>query len=152
MPVIKGKALWAKVFTPDTKFGPKYTIDLIISKKDYDALGKITTNGLKINEQGEHVAKFKTAAVWKDGKPKDSPRVVGPDGKAPFTQDIGNGSVVNVAYEPYEYKAYGGGVTLTLSGVQVLEHVVYDGGEGGGGDMFSPVEGAEEPVSDNPFA
>ena len=152
MSTVNGKAMFAHVFKPDTKYTPAFTIDVIIDKATYDRLGKEATGGL-FEDDGEYKAKFKTSAAWPDGSAKDHPDVFCPDGKTPFTQEIGNGSEVNVAYSLFPYTGFGGGVKLILEAVQVVEHVPYvkdsdetvDFADCGGADGSAPAD------AKNPF-
>lgn len=45
----------------------------------------------------------------------------------PETVQIGNGSIVKVAYQPNYYSGFGGGINLYMKAVQVLEYVPYTG-------------------------
>lgn len=149
MPVINGEARFAYLFKPDTKFTPKYCIDLVVDKKTYDEMTKLGTGGLQ-EKDGEYIIKFKTLAAFADGTAKPHPDVFGPDGKTPFTQEVGNGSEVRVLYSVHEYSSYGGGKTLILEKVQVVKHVPYEKKDS---FEFDAVDvPATEDSSDNPFA
>ena len=138
MSVLKGTAMWASVHTPNVKFEPAYTIDLVVDEQTYN---EYASQGYpaKITDTGQHVLKFKRKQFKNDGTELPKPTVVDANTQ-PFTQEIGNGSIVNVQFIPGE--SQWGKKTfkkLYLVGVQVLEHVEY---KGAGASEFTPVVGS----------
>lgn len=154
MAIVQGKAMWASVQTPNTKFEPVYCIDLVISKKDADTIKK---QGLKVktNDDGEYYVKFKRKLFKKGGDQNKKPKVVDAN-RQPFAGLIGNGSIVNVQYSVYEWdNSFGSGISADLSGVQVIELVEFTGGDG---EEFPVVDGfiaqptKATPSDDLPFS
>lgn len=174
---VAGKAMWVKVFEPDTKFNPDgvYSVDLLKPQleaaklSDYleglvnDRLeeevksnpklqGKLSTHlpfeedtDQEGNDTGDIKFKFKLDAVGKrrDGTTyTQSPIVV--DAKlTPMDGSvlIGNGSGINVSFEPRTYYIPATkmvGVKLHLRGVQVLDLVEYGNGAA---SMFDEEDG-----------
>jgi hypothetical protein len=174
---VAGKAMWVKVFEPDTKFNPDgvYSVDLLKPQleaaklSDYleglvnDRLeeevksnpklqGKLSTHlpfeedtDQEGNDTGDIKFKFKLDAVGKrrDGTTyTQSPIVV--DAKlTPLDGSvlIGNGSGINVSFEPRTYYIPATkmvGVKLHLRGVQVLDLVEYGNGAA---SMFDEEDG-----------
>jgi len=127
MAVVQGKAYWASVQAPNDKFPPpRYTLDLVV---DEETAAKLRAEGLKVEEkEGQGLTlKVKRNQFRKDGTLNRKPNVVD-SAKQPFEDLIGNGSLVNVQYNAYDW-AFGGkkGRSADLVGVQVLEHVPFSG-------------------------
>lgn len=140
---LNGTVKWAKVFEPDTRYNPKWSIDLYPAD---EVLVKLKKAGfaLKEDKEGQMFIHIKRNVTRKDGTPNDQPRVVGPDGKTPWNTSnlIGNGSVVNVLTSDYEY---GGKRYLGLNAVQVVDHVPY------GEDHFDDLTGTDREMSKDEF-
>ena len=147
-----GFAKWAHVHTPraafDEKEKPKYQIDVCFSSTDpawivfaKDIMARLAELPAKIDRAtgekvkhrspikrelnkddsptGRHCVSFKTGEQFK-------PNVFDKYGKPlPESDLIGNESKVRVSYTPAPYEGFGGGVTLYLNAVQVLELVPY---------------------------
>ena len=132
MSIITGKAQWASVIQPNTKYEHVWCID--VCNLDAKAKKILKADGIahKIKNVGDDRGDFIkiTQKVDKrDGTKFDAPKVV--DGmKRPFTQLIGNGSEVAVKYKARDWE-HGGksGITADLKAVQVLKHVPYGDGE-----------------------
>jgi hypothetical protein len=132
MSIITGKAQWASVIQPNTKYEPVWCID--VCNLDAKAKKILKADGIahKIKNVGDDRGDFIkiTQKVDKrDGTKFDAPKVV--DGmKRPFTQLIGNGSEVAVKYKARDWDHAGkSGITADLKAVQVLKHVPYGDGE-----------------------
>jgi hypothetical protein len=123
MAIIKGKAMWAMVHTPDTKFEPMYRIDLLVDKKTADEVKEI---GLKVKETKDGLlVRFRRKVNRKDGTVNKPPIVVDA-AKQPFGENIGNGSVVKVQFRPYKYDFRGNkGVSADLVAIQVLDLIPF---------------------------
>lgn len=150
--IVKGKAEFASVHQPNTRFSPQYCIDVIVddeSAKILEGQG-LTVKRNATDKNGRvrgNVFKCKRNAYRKDGTANRKPNIVGPDGKTPFEELIGNGSTVNVQYNPYEWEFAGKkGTSADLVGVQIVEHVPYRGME----SEFEAAEGNANPASDTP--
>jgi len=126
---LQGKSMWACVQSPNTKFEPVYCIDLVI---DAAQAKEVRKQGLKVkkNDDGESFVKLKRKLFKQDGTENSKPKVVDAS-KAPFTNLIGNGSIVNVFYNLYEWGPgkYGSGIGADLTGIQIIDLVPYGGGE-----------------------
>ncbi len=149
MPVLSNvKCKWASVQEPSksVEYGDKWEIEAELDKQqaaDFEADGFKT----KTDDKGNTVIRFKrkTTGNKRSGGTfeKHPPKVVD-SVKQPFTDLIGNGSVVNIAYNILEH---GFGKSLDLAGVQVLELVSYGGGGKDAADEFEAVTGGATPIS-----
>jgi hypothetical protein len=138
-----GEAKWAHVHIPKEPFagdkdkGKKYSIDVVFDPTDpaWKAWGADIKSrapggkGVPIKQEkdegdnptGRYFSTFKTGEQY-------PPRVFDKYGKEiPKDVLIGNGSKVRVSFTPATYEGFGGGLTLYLSAVQVLELVEYKG-------------------------
>lgn len=92
---------WCHLFSPDTAFGNnKYSVEM---RLEDELAGQLKQLGFDIKDKvkdGEVVAKnvlkAKREVVLKSGKKQGPPSVVGPDGRTPFTEEIGNGAILNL--------------------------------------------------------
>jgi len=124
---LKGVVSWAKVHQPDTDLNgnKKFSIEVDISQEEANLfIGK----KIKVKNRvgGVPYVKIKTNAVYPDGKPVVL-RIADANGDT-LTKNIGNGSVCKIAYKEHEYDNFGGGISLILHGVMVLELIEYEGG------------------------
>ncbi len=158
MPVLSGKAYWAKVFTPQgSKFDPndlRYAID--VGNLDKKNVKIAEDHGLQIksdpgdsNTKGDK-GKFITLrryAFKKDGTPNAKPVVIDA-AMAPMTSLIGNGSDVNVEFRPFTFKngKWAGKTGASLEKVQVVDLVAYEGTGTGSVEAteLKPVDGGYE--------
>lgn len=132
---------WAKVIKAgkayDDSHPDEWSVNMYVTQEDSDAL---IERGVACKEDKEggsfFVAKRSTKTRAGDNA---KPPVVVDVSKAPFTEEIGNGSVCNVIVTLFPWsKGKAKGVKLYLQGVQVVTHVPY----GGGASMdFEPLEG-----------
>jgi hypothetical protein len=135
--IISGKAHWASLITPNTTFEPCWSLDVSLdetNKKKAAADGLVIKN--KNDNRGDFVT-IKRKVTKRDGSPRQAPEVIDA-AKNPWNGDlIGNGSVVNVKYQPYEYTVRGKkGRSADLVKVQVVELVPYGGGKDDGFDVI----------------
>lgn len=136
--LVKGKAMWAHVQTPDDRFPPaKYSITVEV---DDDQAKELRDTGLRVKKENDkNIFKVKRNVLKVDGSEAGKPNVVDA-ATEPFNDLIGNGSEVIVQIRPYEYSNnFGSGMSADLVGVQVVDLVPYEG-EGGGGSEFKPLE------------
>lgn len=129
MTVVTGKAYWASVQQPNTTYEPEWAVDICVddnNRKQFEADGVPIKN--KGDERGDFVH-IRQRVARRDGTQNDAPVVM--DGqKNPFTDLIGNGSIVNVMYTPFAWEMNGkSGVTPILKKVQVVNHVAYAAAE-----------------------
>lgn len=183
---ISGRAKWAKVNVPDTKFNSDgvYSVSLVVSPEDAEPLierleeiRKENKEGYTKNSKGKKIRwnphfkeemenkgtkedpdyqptgnyefSFKLKAKkknYKTGNLYDT-KVVVVDAKGkPIEKalEIGNGSLIKVAFipSPYYTAAVGGGVSKELFAIQILDLVEFN--QAGGGDvtdLFGEEEG-----------
>ena len=139
-----GPCRWAKVYQPDEKFGPKYSIEVQLNDaelKKYKAAGCMG-NPSKDGE-GYYTFRRTKTLLTKKGKLMENgpPSVFDSEGR-PFTATIGNGSEVTVKVETYMTDK---GVGTKLQAVQVNKLVEYDkDGQSGSNNV---VDGAGSPGS-----
>lgn len=120
----KGPCKWAKVFKPDSKYN-LYSINLYLNAETKAAYEKSGIQvGIKSDEDGEYVVFRRPAAKIIKSKMVElgAPRVEDRD-LQPFTDTIGNGSIVEVTVDVYDTIK---GKGHTLRGVKVLDHVAYE--------------------------
>jgi hypothetical protein len=154
MPVISGTAYWASITSPNTKFDPKWTID--VSNLDKAAMKQLDADGLtdKIKNKGDDRGDFISISrnvTKSSGEPNSAPEVKDAQNKTVLNTLVGNGSKVNVLYRPYDWdNSFGSGKSADLSAVQIVELVEY---EGDGSEGFDTVEGYTfDGADDAPFA
>ena len=137
---------YAKVHVPGKAYEetapPEFSINCYVSDEDREALMARGVNP-KEDKDGAEYFIAKRATKSRAGADVKPPIVVDAK-KAPFTDDIGNGSVCNVAVTLFPWsKGKAKGVKLYLQAVQVMTHIAYNRG---GADAF------EVHDVDNPFA
>ena len=125
--IISGKAHWASVLSPNTKYEPhKYCIDVELNedtKQQAENLGLIVKN--KGDDRNDFVT-IKRKAIKKDGDPRPAPLVKDSSNNPWDNQLIGNGSDVNVKFSTYDWTYAGkAGVGADLMAVQVVNLVSY---------------------------
>lgn len=120
---------WASVIEPNTKFEPTWEIEAELNDEQ---AAMFADAGVRLKEDdGVKLLRFKrkVSGQKKGGGTytNEPPKVV--DGnKEPFDKLIGNGSLVNIAYNLRPWEMMGNtGVKADLNAVQVLEHVPYNG-------------------------
>lgn len=129
MPILRNvKCRWASVIEPNTKYDDAWEIEALLDKEQAAFFADLGCN-VKQDDDGTNFFRFKRKCEGKlkEGGTfkKDAPKVVDA-GKKPFTQLVGNGSVVNISYKLNTNVMMGvTHVTGDLCAVQVLEHVPY---------------------------
>lgn len=139
MAVIQGKAYWASITTPNTKFEPVFSINLLV---DEDVAQSFASKGYGIKQMQEGPALvIKRKVAQKNGKLNKVPKLLDSNNEE-LDVLVGNGSEVKVQYREWETtNHYGSFKGLDLQAVQVLDLVPY----GGGGDAADGAEfGYEE--------
>lgn len=125
---------YAHLQTPDTAFGDcKFHLQALcddgtagnlekmgfVLKEKKDKEGNVTKNILNPKKNGRK----------KDGTPNEPPSVVGLDGRTPFTDELGNGSVCNLLLSAKAWQVKGTWVlSCYIESVQVVKHVPRSGG------------------------
>lgn len=150
--IVQGKAFYASVHRPNKgsgKYAPKYEIQVVV---DGDTEAKLLKRGLKKAMQKDKdtgltrfvsfegtpgaVFKFYMETATRDGTPQ-APSVVDAAGK-PTKVLVGNGSLVNVSVNVFDYTNGAGGTSSRLNGIQIVELVPY---EPKARDLFKPTAG-----------
>ena len=137
MAVVNGTAYWASIKTPNTKFEPVYTINLVV---DEDTANDFASRGHKIKQMDEGPSIIiKRKVNGSNGMVRTAPRLLDAE-KNEVNYSVGNGSKVRVQFNEYQgenkYGPYSG---LDLQAVQVLDLVEYraeDGAELLDGEEF----------------
>tara|TARA_R110002020_G_scaffold133304_4_gene297467 strand:- start:2166 stop:2597 length:432 start_codon:yes stop_codon:yes gene_type:complete len=138
--VYEGTAMWASITTPNTRFEPKYSIDLVV---DNDMAQALKSEGYKVKfdkEEGPTIT-MKRNVNGPNGMIRKAPKLVDRD-KNELDCLVGNGSKVRVQARPWEMVRNGQEFKgLELQAVQVLDLVQYSSGDG---DEFDALESEAE--------
>ena len=144
MAIQEGIAYWANVTTPNTKFEPVYTVDLVVSD---EVANDFESRGYKVKEitmNDEVVGKaitFKRKVNGPNGMVRQAPKLLDAN-KNPIYELVGNGSKVRVQYNEWETSnKYGDFKGLDFQAMQVIDLVQYKSGDG---SEFEAIEGGEE--------
>ena len=127
--VMSGTAYWASVIAPNTKFDADGVWTIDVGNLDDLNKKKAQKDGLTIKNKGdekEDFVTFKRKVRNAKGNLNRQPNVVDANKRLITETMIGNGSKVNVLYEPFEWN-FGGktGISADLRAVQVTELVPY---------------------------
>jgi len=144
MAIQEGIAYWASVTTPNTKFEPVYTVDLVVSD---DVANDFEARGYKVKEisNGDEVIgraiTFKRKVNGPNGMIRQAPKLLDAN-KNPIDELVGNGSKVKVQYSEWETSnKYGDFKGLDFQAMQVIDLVQYKSSDG---SEFDAIEGGEE--------
>jgi len=137
MAVVEGTAYWASIKTPNTKFEPVYTVNLVV---DEDTANDFASRGHKIKQMDEGPSIIiKRKVNGPNGMVRVAPRLLDVD-KQEVNYAVGNGSKIRVQYNEYEgTNKFGDYKGLDLQAIQVLDLVEYrseDGAELLDGEEF----------------
>jgi len=126
--VYEGTAYWASVTTPNTRFEPKYTIDLVV---DEDIAEQLRTDGITIKDKDEGpTVTIKRNVNGPNGMVRKAPRLMDRN-KNELDCLVGNGSKVRVQAKEWEINRNGQAFKgLELQAVQVLDLIEYRSGDG----------------------
>jgi len=141
---------WLHLDEPDTAFGNnKWCLEMRLDDgiaQQLRDIGFIVKDKIDLSTQevkGKNVLKAKKEVVTQKGKVQMKPSVVGPDGKTPWTEPMGNGTICNLHLS---FKAwFVNGVwqmSMYIDAVQVVTLAAFAG-------SFSDVSGDDE--QDVPF-
>ena len=130
MALVDGVAYWASITTPNVKFKPVYTVNLVV---DQETAKDFKMRGFKVKQMDEGPALvIKRNVTTANGKENLAPKLVDED-RNPVDITVGNGSKVRVQYREWETSnGYGDFKGLDLQAVQILdlvEHGIPDGNE-----------------------
>ena len=153
--VISGTAYWASVITPNTKFDADGVWTIDIGNLDDLNKKKAQKDGLTVKNKGDEKEDFvtiKRKVRNAKGNLNRQPNVVDANKTLITETMIGNGSKVNVLYEPFEWN-FGGktGVSADLRAVQVTELVPYTTEEDDAFDVI-PDGFTSDEAEDIPFS
>ena len=128
MAILNGIAKWASITTPNTKFEPVYTVDLIVDQKIAD---DFASRGHKVKQHDEGPALvIKRKVNGPNGMTRPAPRLLNTD-KQEINVAVGNGSKVRVQFNEYSGEGkFGPYLGLDLQAVQVTDLVEYKSADG----------------------
>ena len=128
MAVIEGKAYWSFVTTPNTKYTPAYSVNLVVDESTADSF---RDRGFTVKDMEEGPALIiKRKVDGKDGMVRQAPKLFDKS-KREIDVTVGNGSHVKVQYKEWDAK-WNGQVFkgLDFQAMQVLELVEYNAPDG----------------------
>ena len=128
MAILEGTVKWASITTPNTKFEPVYTVDLIV---DEETANDFASRGHKIKQHDEGPAvEIKRKVNGPNGITRPAPRLLDKD-KQEINVAVGNGSKVRVQFNEYSGEGkYGPYQGLDLQAVQVVDLIEYRSADG----------------------
>jgi len=137
--VYEGIAYWASVTTPNTRFEPKYTIDLVVDDGTADQL---RAEGITVKDKDEGATvTIKRLVNGNNGMVRKAPKLMDRN-KNELDCLVGNGSKVRVQAKPWKIDRNGQEFKgLELQAVQVLDLIQFSSGDG---DEFDVLPGEEE--------
>lgn len=136
---------YAKLIRPDHAYDEGHpdlwSVNMYVTPADRDRLLAIGATAREDKNQEEFFIAKRNVSN-KKGEAVKAPSVV--DGaKNPFNEEVGNGSICNIAVMPFEWEkgkpgtaSHKRGILLYLKAVQVVEHVPMSGGA----DAFDVIE------------
>ena len=128
MAILEGTVKWASITTPNTKFEPMYTVDLIV---DEETANDFASRGHKIKQHDEGPAiVIKRKVNGPNGITRPAARLLDKD-KQEINVAVGNGSKVRVQFNEYSGEGkYGPYQGLDLQAVQVVDLIEYRSADG----------------------
>jgi len=145
MAIQEGRAYWASITSPNTRYEPVYTVDLVL---DDEVADKFESEGYRVktlivnDEVVGRSINIKRKVNKANGNGMNKVPLLLDKNKVPMDELIGNGSLVKVQYNEWETEnKFGKFKGLDLQAVQVLDLVPYKSGDG---DEFEAIEGGEE--------
>lgn len=128
MAVIQGHAYWSFVTTPNTKYTPSYSVNLVVDEK---TASDFKARGFTVKDMNEGPALIiKRKVNGPNGMVRSAPRLLDAN-KREIDVAVGNGSLVNVQYKEWETKwngtTYKG---LDFQAMQVIDLVEYGAPDG----------------------
>jgi hypothetical protein len=128
MAVREGKAYWSFVTTPNTKYTPAYSVNLVVDESTADSF---RDRGFTVKDMEEGPALIiKRKVDGKDGMVRQAPKLFDKS-KREIDVNVGNGSHVKVQYKEWDTK-WNGQVFkgLDFQAMQVLDLVEYNSPDG----------------------
>ncbi len=125
MPVLEGVAYWASITTPNTRYEPKYTVNLVVEEETAEGF---RDRGFTVKEMDEGPALIIRRNVdGPNGMVRSAPKLFDRQ-KQSIDVNVGNGSRVKVQYKEWEKnnngQLYKG---LDFQALQVLELIEFQG-------------------------
>ena len=128
MAVVEGRAYWASVTTPNTKYTPVYSVNLVV---DDSVAEDFRSKGFPVKDMDEGPALIiKRKVNGPNGMVRQAPKLLDKNKNA-MNVSVGNGSIVNVQYKEWEttwngtqYKG------LDFQAMQVLDLIEYAAPDG----------------------
>jgi len=134
MPVLEGTAFWASVKTPNTKYEPTYSVNLIVDDEvaeDFKERGFT----IKLMDEGSAIV-FKRRVNGPRGMIREAPKLYDRM-KNEIDCQVGNGSKVRVQYKEWESQRNGTTYRgLDFMAMQVIDLVAYAGDAGSEFDVL----------------
>ena len=139
MPVLQGQAYWASVKTPNTKYEPTYSVNLVVDEATAeDFKGRGFT--VKPMAEGPSIV-IKRKVDGPRGMIREAPKLYD-RAKNEMDCQVGNGSTVKVQYKEWETVRQGTTYKgLDFMAMQVIDLVAYSGSAG---DEFDVEESLED--------
>jgi len=124
MAVVEGKAYWSFVTTPNTKFTPAYSVNLVV---DDEVASTFRGRGFTIKDMDEGPALIiKRKVDGPNGMVREAPKLYDKS-KREVDITVGNGSHVKVQYKEWETQWNGQDFRgLDFQAMQILDLVEYD--------------------------
>ena len=117
MAVIQGKAYWASITTPNTKFEPVFSINLLV---DEDVAKSFASKGYGIKQMQEGPALvIKRKVAQKNGKLNKVPKLLDANNEE-LDVLVGNGSDVKVQYREWETTNHYGSLIRFLNFLMLI--------------------------------
>jgi|TARA_R100001163_G_C5033698_1_gene173335 hypothetical protein len=140
MAVLEGTAYWAFVKTPNTKFEPTYSVNLVV---DNETASDFEDRGFTVKQMDEGPAVvIKRKVNGPNGMIRKAPDLIGRNLEE-LDVNVGNGSKVRVKYKEWESTWNGRQFKgLDFVKMQVIDLVEYNP-EGSGDDELTAVDDEE---------
>lgn len=124
MAVVEGKAYWSFVTTPNTKFTPAYSVNLVV---DDEVASTFRGRGFTVKDMDEGPALIiKRKVDGPNGMVREAPKLYDKS-KREVDITVGNGSHVKVQYKEWETQWNGQDFRgLDFQAMQILDLVEYD--------------------------
>ena len=139
MAVVQGRAYWSFVTTPNTKYTPAYSVNLVV---DDEVADSFRNRGFTVKDMDEGPALIiKRKVDGPRGMIREAPKLYDKS-KREINVTVGNGSLVKVQYKEWETQWNGQDFRgLDFQAMQVIDLVQYKSGDG---SEFDAIEGGEE--------
>ena len=124
--VIEGHAYWSFVTTPNTRFTPCYSVNLVVTP---DLAADFKSRGFPVKEMDEGTALIiKRKVEQSNGQINEAPRLINKY-KEPINVEVGNGSRVKVLCKEWE-TTWRGQIFkgLDFQAMQVIDLIEYNSG------------------------